>query len=262
MTQPWYTHPYLRGLEPGSGAWFQAQNALIREKPLVKRCYDMWYGHMLADCASVPGCGSIVELGSGSCYVKQLRPSVITTDVAPGVADAVIDGRSLPFADASVRALLLCHVFHHIPDVRRFLEEARRVLVPGGVISMVDVTHTPFGKFFFSRFHPEPYDDAAVQWSFPEGHTLLDSNQALTWMVFSRDRAVFERLFPELRLERCEYLPWLGYLLSGGVNLRSFVPRFLAPAVAGLDWVLKPLDGVFAVHWRLTLRKVAGSPRQ
>ncbi len=252
----WLTHHRLRGLKLGSAAWFKAQRELIREKPLIRRCYDLWYQRLLADCDSVPGAGGlIVELGSGSGDIKRVRPEAVTSDVMPGVVDLVFDGRYLPFRDSSVRALLLTHVFHHVPDVAMFLEEARRVLVPGGVISMVDVTHTPFGKLFFSRVHPEPYDDDATSWSFPEGDSILDSNQALTWMVFTRDRAKFERLFPDLRLERREYLPWLSYLLSGGVNLRSFVPGFLAPLFVALDWILKPLDGIFAVHWHLTVRK-------
>lgn len=255
----WLTHPRLRNLEMGSAEWFEAQRALIYEKPLIKRCYDLWYERLLADCGQSET-GIIVELGSGSGYIKKLRPEVITSDVMPGIADMVIDGRKLPFPDGSVRGILLTHVFHHIPDVRLFLKEACRVLVPGGAVSMVDVTHTAFGKFFFTRFHPEPYDDLTRDWSFPEGHSILDSNQALTWLVFSRDRSTFEREFPELRIEKQEYLPWLSYLLSGGVNLRSFIPGFAAPAFRLLDYVLKPLDGVFAVHWHLTLRKRQGGP--
>ena len=124
---------------------------------------------------------------------------------------------------------------------------------------MVDIPHTPFARYFFTRFHPEPYDDRAVEWSFPEGHSMLDSNQALTWMVFCRDRREFERGFPQLRLERRRYLPWLSYLLSGGVNLRSFVPGPLTGVMPAVDWVLKPLDGLFAVHWHLTVRKAGAS---
>jgi len=58
------------------------------------------------------------------------------------------------------------------------------VLAPSGVISIVDVTHTPFARFFFDRLHPEPYDEEAASWDFPEGQTMLDSNQALSWIVF------------------------------------------------------------------------------
>ncbi|HVX66215.1 MAG TPA: class I SAM-dependent methyltransferase [Bryobacteraceae bacterium] len=254
----WLTHHRLRNAELGSAAWFEAQRALILEKPLIRRCYDLWYRRMLDDCDSVPGPGgAIVELGSGSGFIKRMRPAAITSDVMPGVVDLVCDGRRLPFRDASVRALVLAHVFHHIPDVGAFLAEARRVLVPGGVITMVDVPHTRFARWFFSRVHPEPYNERAQEWPFPEGHSILDSNQALTWMVFERDRAKFERLFPELKLERVEYLPWLSYLLSGGVNLRSFVPGFAAPLFVALDWLLKPLDRLCAVHWHLSVRKEA-----
>jgi len=253
-------HPSLKQHPIGSAQWFAAQRSMIEAKPLIKRCYDLWYRLLLQDADSVPAkyrTGKIVELGSGLSYIKGQRPEVITSDVTPGLADMVIDGRRLPFADGSVQALLLTHVFHHIPDVASFFREASRVLVPGGVISMVDIPHTPFARFFFTNFHPEPYNDKAQEWSFPEGHTMLDSNQALSWMVFFRDAAEFHRQFPVLRLEQVTYLPWLSYLLSGGVNLRSFIPRPLTPLFPILDTLLKPLDGLFAVHWRLTIRKAA-----
>jgi SAM-dependent methyltransferase len=231
---------------------------MVDEKPLVRRCYDLWYARLLADADSVPERYRdypIVELGSGSSYIKELRPEIVTSDVTPGLADRLIDGRDLPFPDGSVRALLLTHVFHHIPDVERFLREAARVLSPGGVISMVDETHTPFARFFFGKVHPEPYDDKAASWSFPEGHSMLDSNQALTWIVFDRDRERFAREFPELTLAQRSFLPWFSYLMSGGMNLRTFFPKFLTAAVGAADRVLRPLDPVFAIHWHLTIRK-------
>jgi SAM-dependent methyltransferase len=254
-------HQSLKGLEMGSSQWFAAQRAMIDSKPAVKRCYDLWYSLLLRDADSVPPeyarC-PIVEIGSGSSYISELRPGIITSDVTPGNVDMVLDGRELPFASQSVRALLLTHVFHHIPDVGSFLREAARVLVPGGVISMVDETHTPFARFFFGVFHPEPYDGKAATWTFPAGHTMLDSNQALAWMVFFRDRDKLRELAPALKLEHWRYLPWMSYLLSGGVNLRSFIPRPLAPAFCALDGAIAPLDGLFAIHWHLTVRKAWG----
>jgi SAM-dependent methyltransferase len=250
-----FLDPSLKGLTIGSAEWFETQRGMIRRKPLVRRCYDLWYRLLLDDADSAPGTGQIVELGSGSSYIKELRPGIVTSDVTPGLADMTIDGRSLPFPDGSVRALFLTHVFHHIPDVALFLREASRVLTPGGVISIVDETHTPFARFFFSKIHPEPYDDRRRTWDFPPGDTMLDSNQALTWIVFDRDRDRFNREFPQLKMERRRYLPWFSYLMSGGVNLRSFFPAFLAPVVRAADTVLKPLDRVFAVHWHITVRK-------
>jgi SAM-dependent methyltransferase len=256
-------HPDLKSLAMGSPEWFAAQRAMIDSKPAVKRCYDLWYRMLLEDADSVPPeyrAYPAVEIGSGLSYLRELRPEIIASDVTPGNVDLALDGRCLPFRDGSVRALLLTHVFHHIPDVASFLREAERVLVPGGVVSMVDETHTPFARFFFSVFHPEPYNDRATEWSFPAGHTMLDSNQALSWMVFFRDRDRLREIAPQLTLERWSYLPWFSYLLSGGVNLRSLIPRSLAPISRTLDAAVKPLDGAFAIHWRLTVRKYDRPP--
>lgn len=255
-----FLDPRLKNLPLGSAEWFAAQRRMIREKPLIRRCYDFWYSLLLKDADSVPEPyrgHMILELGSGSSYIKELRPEIVTSNVVPGLADMVVDGRKLPFPDNSVRAILLTHVFHHIPDVAMFFEEASRVLVPGGVISIVDETHSQFARFFFGRIHPEPYDDRTPSWSFPEGHSMLDSNQALTWIVFTRDRKRFEREFPLLAAGRPSYLPWFSYLMSGGVNLRSFFPGFMTPAVRAADTILRPLDPLFAIHWHITVRKIS-----
>jgi len=253
----WLTHPSLAGHVPGSEEWFAAQRRMIAVKPLVENCYRLWYRLLLEDADSAPPGGIIVELGSGSSFLKQLRPETVTSDVVEGNADLVFDGRRLPFRAASVRALLLTHVFHHIPDVGAFLSECERVLIPGGVVSIVDCAHTPFSRFFFGKIHPEPYNWRRQPWDFPEGKTLFDSNQALTWMVFVRDRMRFEREFPRLRIEARTWLPWFGYLCSGGVNLRSLVPGPLVPAFRILDRLSRPLDPLCAIHWHWTLRRSA-----
>lgn len=247
--------PSLQGLRVGSREFFARQKAIILERPLLKRCYDDWYGRMLADVSSVSGPGALVELGSGGSYLKDLEPALITSDVVAGVADQVIDARRLPFPDASLRALLLTHVLHHIPDLEAFFREAQRTLVPGGVISMIEVAHTPFARFFFKNFHHEPYLDRLTEWSFGQQDSMLDSNQALSWMVFVRDRARFEKLFPGLTIEVCAFTPWFTYLTSGGVTMRNIIPRFLTGPLFGVEWLLTPLRPVFALHWHIRVRK-------
>jgi SAM-dependent methyltransferase len=206
------TDPRLKEYKIGTKAWFEAQKRMIKAKPLIRACYNLWYRKLIEDAESVPDQNrklTIVELGSGSSYIKELIPEIVTSDVSAGIADLVIDGRCLPFEDGSVKAILLTHVFHHIPDVSLFLKEASRVLVTGGVISIVECTHTPFGRFFFSKIHPEPYNDKIAEWAFAQGDSMLDSNQALSWIVFSRDRERFDHDFPSLFIEKCTYLPWL-----------------------------------------------------
>jgi SAM-dependent methyltransferase len=255
-------HPCIAGEKTGTPEWFIAQREMTRSKPAVWRCYNLWYAKLINDIRSVAQDGHVVELGSGSSYIKELMPEVITSDVVPGPVDLVADGRHLPFADNSVKALLLTHVFHHIPDVRCFLREAERVLVPGGVISIIDCAHTPLSKVFFGKMHPEPYNHMDSNWDFQEGDNMMDSNQALTWMVFNRDLETFRGEFPGLAYEGFEYLPWFGYLLSGGVNLRSLVPPFSARLMEALDGMLKPLDFIGAIHWHITIRRGGAKPEE
>lgn len=250
----WLADPILRDHPFGSASWFQAQRSIIDAKPLIRACYERWYRHHMADAATAPGQGLLVELGAGGSFLKRLHPEIMATDIATGRVDLVCDARRLPLPDRSVRALFLAHVYHHIPDIRLFLNEARRVLTPGGVISIVDCAHTPFGRFFFSAIHPEPYDSRTREWSFPEGDSLLDSNQALTWITLIRDRAQFLAEFPEFEIEGPDLLPWFSYLGSGGVNLRSLLSQEKAEFWQKADRMLRPLDAAFAVHWHFCLR--------
>jgi SAM-dependent methyltransferase len=252
------TDPRISQFEMGTPEWFAGQNKMVKCKPIIKYCYDLWYSKLINDANSVDDHGEkkiVLELGSGSSYLKELMPEVITSDLDEGVADMAIDARDLPFEDNSVKAIFLTHVFHHIPDIELFLKEANRVLIPGGKISMVDCTHTPLAKFFFSVIHPEPYDDKTDSWTFPQNNSMLDSNQALTWIIFYKNISKFQKLFPDFTVSKPVYLPWFSYLLSGGVNLRSLIPQFAAPVFKILDKLLKPFDSLFAIHWHLTITK-------
>jgi SAM-dependent methyltransferase len=249
------SEPSLAGIAVGSPEFFSRQKAIIRERPLLKQCYDDWYRRILADVRSVPANGELLELGSGGSCLKDFEPRFITSDVVPDVAERVIDACELPFPDASLQAIALTHVLHHIPDLERFFSEAERTLIPGGVITMIEVAHTPFARFFFSHFHPEPYEDFHSEWRFGQKDSMMDSNQALSWMVFVRDRARFESLFPGLAIEVMSFTPWVTYLLSGGVTRRDLIPRFMTPLIPPLEWLFTPFRRLFALHWHIRLRK-------
>jgi SAM-dependent methyltransferase len=247
--------PSLEGLAVGSPEFFNRQKELILERPLLKACYDDWYARLLADVRSVSNPGLLLELGSGGSCLRDLEPAFITSDVIPDVAERVIDARELPFPDGSLKAIALTHVLHHIPEVERFFREAVRTLVPGGVITMIEVAHTPFARFFFDRFHPEPYEPQRAEWSFGQQDSMMDSNQALSWMVFVRDRKRFGELFPELEIEQLAFTRWFTYLVSGGVTKRDIIPRFMVPLLEVIESLLSPLRPVFALHWHIRIRR-------
>ncbi len=249
--------PSIQGLVVGSPEFFARQKELIQRRPLLKRCYDDWYARLLADIRSVPAQALLLELGSGGSCLKEIEPAFITSDVVPDVAERLIDACDLPFPDTSLQAIALTHVLHHIPDLEAFFREAQRTLIPGGVITMIEVAHTPFARLFFRNFHPEPYDDTRREWSFGQQDSMMDSNQALSWMVFVRDRSRFEKLYPNLVIETFDFTPWFAYLLSGGVTKRYLIPRFLVPALFGMEWLLTPLRPLFALHWHIRIRRKA-----
>lgn len=249
--------PRLIGVPVGSTEYFRLQRALIQERPLLKYCYDVWYRAMVRANRNAPFLpGETLELGSGGSLLSDFVPHLITSDVVEGVADRVVDGRQLPFPDASLQAIFMTHTFHHIPDVARFLSEADRVLKPGGYVAMVEVAHTPLARFFFDKFHPEPYDDQPSNWDFTQNDSMMDSNQALSWMVFVRDQNEYRRRFPRLAVEDKQWLPWLTYLLAGGVTMRNLIPSWLVPLLIGLEWLATPLRPLGALHWLLILRKL------
>jgi SAM-dependent methyltransferase len=252
----WLNEPKLSGVAIGSTEWFVAQRKLINDRPLVRGAYAGWYDKMLADANSTPDGGKILELGSGPNFVKALDQRVITSDIVPGASDLVVDAQNIPFPDESLRAILLTHVFHHIPDVDRFVNEALRTLIPGGVISLVDVAHTPFAKFFFRNFHPEGYEDSRASWKLDESEPLGGANQAMTWIVFRRDVGIFSARYPHLRVEVIEYLPWLAYLVSGGLTRRNLMPRAVVPLIRLVDAMSRPLDPAMALHWHIRIRKI------
>lgn len=89
---------------------------------------------------------------------------------------------------------------------------------------MVEPWVSAWSSVVYSRFHHEPFRPNAVDWEFPAGGPLSAANMALPWILFVRDRTLFDREFPEWNVVRLEPFMPFRYLLSGGVSMRSLVP--------------------------------------
>lgn len=234
-------------------ARIEAIRRCIRDKPALERWYRECYGRF-ADCvARCAGTGPVVELGSGGGFLKEVIPDAVTSDLLPyeGI-DRAVDATHLPFADASLRAILMLNVFHHIADAGAFLCEVERCLAPGGRLFMVD-QHVGWISGPILRWaHHEPFDARTPDWRFDATGPLSSANGALTWMVFCRDRARFERLYPGLRLERYQPHTPLRYFLAGGLKPWSLLPEAafgLARAVdRALVWVSPQLGSFVDVE--------------
>lgn len=232
-------HPLTRGLRPDDPRTTAARKAIVRGKPFLREIYREWYEKIIAALPAAQG--PVLELGSGAGFFADLFPEAVTSEVffCQGVR-AVADARRLPFADRSLRAIVMTDVMHHIPEPERFLGEARRTLKPGGRMLMVEPWVSPWSTFVYTRFHSEPFRPQASTWSFPSTGPLSGANGAVPWIVFSRDRSRFEALFPELEIACIEPCMPLRYLVSGGVSLRALSPAWTFPLWTALERLVHP----------------------
>ncbi len=250
----WLAHPLTRGLAIDDPRTTATRHRIIREKAFLRKIYEDWYRSL---AAAVPeGPGEVLELGSGAGFLEKFIPNLITSEVFPceGVR-MVVDARKLPFADGSLKAIVMTDVLHHIPEPRRLFSEAARCVRPGGVITMVEPWVTPWAGFVYGRMHHEPYQPDAADWEFPSTGPLSGANIALPWIMFSRDRAKFEAEFPRWRVERVRPHTPLRYLLSGGVSMRSLMPGAAHGLVKGLERILSPIGASVAMFAQVTLTR-------
>jgi SAM-dependent methyltransferase len=228
---------------------------IIRRKPFLRKIYQEIYHRFKA--ALRPGHDrAVVELGSGAGFLKEVIPQAITSDVlgVPGLT-ARFSALALPFADASLDAILMIDVLHHLPDVARFLREADRCLRKGGRILMVEPANTLWARFVYTHFHHEPFQPAA-DWKLDGAGPLSSANGAIPWIVFCRDRARFDREFPRLRLVAIRpHMPF-RYLLSGGVSIRQLAPSFAYSLIKGLECLLSPLNRFLGMFYFITVEKL------
>lgn len=238
-------HPLTAGLQVDDPATTELRKRIILSKPFLRAIYDEWYTALAKEVP--PGNGAILELGSGAGYCSRFIPGVITSEVffCPTV-QLVADAQRLPFPDGSLRAIVFTDVLHHMPDACRFLAEASRCLRDGGKILMIEPWVSAWSRFVYTRFHHEPFRPDAQDWSFDSAGPLSSANGALPWIVFARDRERFETEFPQLVIEEVRPFMPFRYLLSGGVSMRSLMPRFSHAAWARTERMLGSQMAMFA----------------
>jgi SAM-dependent methyltransferase len=232
---------------------------IVRAKPFLRRIYEEWYGSIQA--ALPPGDEPILELGSGAGFLAERISRVIASDVMvlPDI-DLVADAGRLPIRADALRGIVMTNVFHHVPDVRGFLRDAARVVRTGGAIVMIEPWVTTWSTIVYTRFHHEPFDTRAPEWTVPQTGPLSGANGALPWIVFERDRERFARECPGWRVASIEPVMPFRYLLSGGVSLRCLVPNwtfgFWRALERGMTRWMRPW-GMFA---RIVLVRTAADP--
>jgi SAM-dependent methyltransferase len=249
----WLEHPLTRGMDIDDPRTTHLRRSILREKPFLRRIYQEWYEWIAR--ALPPGGGPVLELGAGAGFLTDFVTGLVRSEVfyTPGV-DAVLDGLALPFGESSLRGIAMTNVLHHLPQPRRFLDEAARCVRPGGVIAMVEPWVSAWSRRVYARLHHEPFAPEAG-WQISEGGPLSGANGALPWILFRRDRERFEREVPDWRIRSIEPIMPLRYLVSGGISQRSRTPGWSFPAWRRAEQALSPFRERIAMFACIALER-------
>lgn len=228
---------------------------LILKKKFLKKIYLDWYKWFLNELKELPK-GEIVELGSGGGFLKELEPSIITSDVQkiPG-NDLTFSALEMPFKDGELSGIFMIDTFHHIPDADLFLSEVDRVLKKGAQLMMVEPANSKWGRLIYTNFHHEPFDPNG-NWQIPLSGPMSGANGALPWIVCERDRELFEKKFPNLKIKHISYHSPLKYLLSGGVSYRQLVPDFSYAMIDGIEKLITKMSKQFSMFMNICIEKI------
>lgn len=247
-------NPMTKGLALDDPRTTELRVQIIRSKPFLRRIYADWYQMILS---KIPGGdGRILEIGSGAGFFAEFAQGVIKSEVFHcRNADVIADARKLPFRDGSLKAIAMTDVFHHIPQPEVFLREGLRCLMPGGRIVMIEPWVCAWSRLVYGHFHHEPFLPHSESWEIAETGPLSGANGALPWIIFVRDRKMFEEKFPELVIEETSpMMPW-RYLVSGGVSMRSIMPGAMYNFWKGIEKTVSPFNHHLGMFALICLRK-------
>jgi SAM-dependent methyltransferase len=218
----------------------------------------MWYQKILADLNPT---GKTLELGAGSGNFKEFKPDAISSDIENCEwLDLCFDAHTMPFGNSEISNIVMIDVLHHLSNPVGFFDEAYRVLGPGGKIMVLEPFPSLLSLLVYRMFHPEPFEFNVDYFSMTETRQKdpWESNQAVSYLLFFRDRNLFrDRFRDKLRIRKRERLSFVLYPLSGGFEHRSMVPDAMIPFLGWIEKLMVPLGALMSFRCYMVLEKEA-----
>ena len=189
--------------------------------------YKEWYEIISNSLSEIEGIN--IELGCGASFIDQVNKSIKKTDIffnsnTDFKLNAMDIGKNF---ENKVSNLILVNVFHHISDPELFLKSAEKSLLSGGRIIMIEPSNNYWSRLVYKFVGHETFDRSQIEWKFDSKDPLLDSNQALSWIILERDYEKFKKLFPMFSLIKKKNMMPFTYLLSGGHSFNTRIGKFI-----------------------------------
>lgn len=224
---------------------------IIEKNKLLNSVYRAFYKTLNKYSNKKP----IVEIGSGGGFTKKIISNVITTDIVPadGV-ERIENAEKLSFKDSSIGTFIMLNTFHHIKNPEKALREMERCLLSGGEIKMIEPYNSFWGRFIFQNFHHETFNPKSG-WKIEGKGRLSSANGAIPWIIFVRDKKIFKKKFPNLKIEKIEPHTPIRYLISGGLSMPQLLPALFYPLLVLLEEILSPLNSSLGMFATIKLKK-------
>ena len=189
--------------------------------------YKEWYEIISNSLSEIEGIN--IELGCGASFIDKINKSIKKTDIflnsnTDFKLNAMDIGENF---ENKVSNLILVNVFHHISDPELFLKSAEKSLLSGGRIIMIEPSNNYWSRLVYKFVGHETFDRSQIEWKFQSRDPLLDSNQALSWIILERDYEKFKKLFPMFSLIKKKNMMPFSYLLSGGHSFNTRIGKFI-----------------------------------
>jgi SAM-dependent methyltransferase len=256
----WLQEPRLIGVDPDSEKMLEIHSKVLYEKPMMRDVFSEFYDACirLDEKYFSDSKAKRVEIGAGVSFFKKKYPDIISTDIKKAEnLDMVVDAQNMPFEQNSVRAIYGINCFHHFPNPDLFFNELDRVLVKGCGCILIDPYYGTIAKRFYKKiFDTETFDMTQKEWVNESLGFMNGANQALSYIVFIRDKKKFEERYPNLEIIVQKPLNnYMRYVLSGGLNFRQILPSFFSPVIKFFEFIFMPFNFVFALHHIIVIRK-------